>query len=308
MSPTVRKRTDSFFDGFARPGGRERRHRHDQAAAAHHRAAVRVVDGRHLELLARDVLPHVELGPVADREHAHVLAGVHARVVQAPQLGALVARVPLAELVAEREHALLGARLLLVAARAADGGVELEFGDRLEQGHRLRGVAAFDFPRRRRTVPRADGILHAAHDAGARPARRRARSRNAITSGKLWPVSMCSSGNGKLPGRNAFSARRSRHDRVLAAGEEQHRVLALRPPPRAGCRWPRTRASRGDALSEHCIDCASSQLSRRLTTIWSEYVQPAFLVLRLLPPPAAGAHVLAGQHRARVQGAQPIER
>ena len=30
-----------------------------------------------------------------------------------------------------------------------------------------------------------------------------------MTSGKLWPVSTCISGNGKRPGRNAFSARRS---------------------------------------------------------------------------------------------------
>ena len=35
-------------------------------------------------------------------------------------------------------------------------------------------------------------------------------SRNAITSSKLCPVSMCSSGNGKRPGRNAFSASRRR--------------------------------------------------------------------------------------------------
>jgi len=30
-----------------------------------------------------------------------------------------------------------------------------------------------------------------------------------MTSSKLWPVSMCISGNGKRPGRKAFSARRS---------------------------------------------------------------------------------------------------
>ena len=36
------------------------------------------------------------------------------------------------------------------------------------------------------------------------------RSRNSITSGKLWPVSTCITGNGNLPGRNAFSASRSR--------------------------------------------------------------------------------------------------
>ena len=35
------------------------------------------------------------------------------------------------------------------------------------------------------------------------------RSRNSITSGKLWPVSTCISGNGSEPGQNAFSARRA---------------------------------------------------------------------------------------------------
>ncbi len=30
-----------------------------------------------------------------------------------------------------------------------------------------------------------------------------------MTSGKLWPVSTWTIGNGKRPGRNAFSARRS---------------------------------------------------------------------------------------------------
>ncbi|OLT53477.1 hypothetical protein BJF88_11290 [Cellulosimicrobium sp. CUA-896] len=53
-----------------------------------------------------------------------MLARPVAPVVEVPQLGPLVARVPLAELVAQREHALLGARLLLVAAPAAEHGVE----------------------------------------------------------------------------------------------------------------------------------------------------------------------------------------
>ena len=35
------------------------------------------------------------------------------------------------------------------------------------------------------------------------------RSRNSITSGKLWPVSTCMTGNGNFAGRNAFSASRS---------------------------------------------------------------------------------------------------
>ena len=43
------------------------------------------------------------------------------------------------------------------------------------------------------------------------------RSRNSITSGKLWPVSTCITGNGSGSGRNAFSANRSRTMESLPA-------------------------------------------------------------------------------------------
>src|SRR5207244_2404369 len=75
-------------------------------------------------------------------ERADVLAGGEARVVEAPELGALVARIPLAEVVAVREDALLRARLLLVAARAAEERVEAELAHGVEQGHRLVRIAA----------------------------------------------------------------------------------------------------------------------------------------------------------------------
>src|SRR6266702_2259112 len=99
-------------------------HRHQQPVPPYHRSAVGVVERRHGEPLAPDVLPHVELGPVADRKHPHVLALVDSRVVEVPRLRALVLRVPLAEVVAEGEDALFRARLFLVAARSADRGVE----------------------------------------------------------------------------------------------------------------------------------------------------------------------------------------
>ena len=49
------------------------------------------------------------------------------------------------------------------------------------------------------------------------------RSRNAMTSSKLCPVSTCSTWNGSGAGRNAFSANRSRDDGILTGGEQQHR-------------------------------------------------------------------------------------
>jgi hypothetical protein len=53
-----------------------------------------------------------------------VLALVEPAVVEAPQFGALVLGVPLAEVVAVGVDALLGAGLLLVAAATTEGGGE----------------------------------------------------------------------------------------------------------------------------------------------------------------------------------------
>src|SRR6266700_1389862 len=83
------------------------------AVPLEHRPAVREVDGWDLEFFPVDVVPDVEFGPVRQREDPDVLAPVDPGVVQAPQLGPLVLRVPLSELVAEGEHPLLRPGLLL---------------------------------------------------------------------------------------------------------------------------------------------------------------------------------------------------
>src|SRR6478752_4489430 len=99
--------------------------------APEHLTLVREVDGRQLELLARDVLPDVELGPVRDREDANLLALADAAVVEVPELGPLGAVVPLAEVVAEAEDPLLRPGLLLVAPGAAHRRVEAVLLDRV---------------------------------------------------------------------------------------------------------------------------------------------------------------------------------
>ncbi len=104
-----------------------------RAIALHHRTLRGEVQRRHRDLLAVDVQPDVELGPVRNRKHAHRFALVDAGVVEVPQLRALVLGIPAVLLAAEREDALLGARLLLVAARAADRRVEAVLIQRLLQ-------------------------------------------------------------------------------------------------------------------------------------------------------------------------------
>src|SRR2546429_3284562 len=136
----------------------------EHPVAAEDLALVGEVHRRHLEALGEDVLPDVELGPVGQREDADVLAAADAPVVDVPQLGALVARVPAAEVVAEREDALLGPRALLVAARAAERGVEPVLLDRVEQRYGLQPVARGARPGLLDGPAGVDRGLHAGHD------------------------------------------------------------------------------------------------------------------------------------------------
>src|SRR3954465_12694859 len=140
------------------------RQRVEHPVAPEHLALVGEVDRRDLEALLLDVLPDVELGPVRQREHADVLALADAPVVDAPQLRPLAPRVPLAEGVAEAEDPLLRTGALLVAARAAEGGVEAVLLDGVEERRRLQAVA-----RRARAdlldpAPAVDRLLHRGDD------------------------------------------------------------------------------------------------------------------------------------------------
>src|SRR5262245_65236440 len=103
----------------------------------YHFAPVGVINRRHLQALPRYVVPDIELCPVADGEYPHVLASIDAGVVQVPQLGALILWIPLAEGVAERKDALLGARFFFVAPRPAYARVQAQLGNRVEQSHTL---------------------------------------------------------------------------------------------------------------------------------------------------------------------------
>ncbi len=103
-------------------------------------------------------------------------------VVQVPQFGALVARIPGAKLVAQGHHALLGAGLLLVAARAAKHHVVAAVGDRLEQWHGLERIAGAVGALAQAAV--VDVVLDLG-DGEPQPKRSTVASRNAITSSKL---------------------------------------------------------------------------------------------------------------------------
>src|SRR5690242_18712188 len=102
---------------------------------------MREVNRRQLKAFQLDVAPDVQLGPVRQREHPHLLAAAQASVVQRPWFGPLSTRVPLPELVTKTQDALLSARTFLVAAGATERRVESAGFQRVEQRPGLLAVA-----------------------------------------------------------------------------------------------------------------------------------------------------------------------
>src|SRR5690242_11439788 len=70
-------------------------------------------------LFGVDIAPDIELSPVRERKHAKALTIVNARVIEVPQLGTLIPRIPLPPRVTEREDALFRARTLFIPPSAA---------------------------------------------------------------------------------------------------------------------------------------------------------------------------------------------
>src|SRR5699024_2949677 len=109
--------------GFVLARGRELAGGPPHAVTVEDLAVVGEVELGQVDVLPGDVAPHIEFGEVRDREHAHVLTGQVAAVVDVPQLGALAAGVPAAELIAQGEDPLLRPGLVLVPAGPADARV-----------------------------------------------------------------------------------------------------------------------------------------------------------------------------------------
>ena len=152
-----------------------------------------------------------------------MLALVVAAVVDVPQLGPLRLGVPLTELVAEAEHPLLGARLLLVAAGAAERGVELVLPDRAQQRHGLQRVARRDGLD---DAARVDVVLDLGDDQP------HAGLGDQLVAGGDHLVEVVTGVDvhhrERQPARpEGLQGQMQHHDRVLATGEQQHRPLEL---------------------------------------------------------------------------------
>jgi hypothetical protein len=158
-----------------------------------------------------------------------VLAAPDAPVVEVPDLGPLGARVPLAEVVAEREDPLLRPRALLVAAGAAERRVEAPVLDRVEQRHGLQPVARAarlgGVPLLAR-APGADRLLDLGDD---QPLADLLDTAIAVLQhlGEVMARVDVQHGEREAPRPERLLGQPQQHDRVLAAGEQQHRALEL---------------------------------------------------------------------------------
>jgi hypothetical protein len=196
----------------------------EHAAAGEHLPLVREVDRRQADALPLDVLPDVQLGPVGQREDPDALAVVDPPVVERPQLGPLVLRVPLAEVVAEGEDPLLRPGLVLVPAGAAEDRGEPVLLQRVEQDRGLDPVAGA--VRRLDHGAVVDGLLHARdHQLHAElldPAVPEVEHLLEVVAG------VHVHDRERDARRMERLLRQPEHgDGVLAAGEQQHRPLEL---------------------------------------------------------------------------------
>ena len=154
-----------------------------------------------------------------------MLARSVAAVVQAPELGPLVARIPLAELVAQRDDALLGARLVLVAAGTAeDGVVACRRRSRRAAGRVCSGLRVPSARSCEAAV--VDVVLHAGDfetDAETRDGLVAEREH----LGEVVAGVDVQHREGHAAGRERLRREVEHDDGVLAAGEQQHGALEL---------------------------------------------------------------------------------
>ena len=158
-------------------------------------------------------------------KRAQVFAGVDPALVELPELGPLLARVPLAEGVAERQDALLGPCLVLVTTRATEGRVELVFVDRVEQRDRLESVAHAHGTRVGDATP-VDGVLDLGDE---KPSAELGDVVVAVLEdlGEVLTSVDVQDRKGQVLGGERLGGQVQQHGRVLAPREEQHRALAL---------------------------------------------------------------------------------
>ena len=189
-------------------------------------ARCREIERHDRDVLARDILPDVEFGPIVDRKDADALSRTVAGVVEVPQLRPLALRVPAVVAVAEGEDALLRPALFLVAPRAAKGQVEAAGVQRLLQPFRFpeigveRAMVERVDPARQRIGILVDDQLH--------PGRHRRPVAGLVHRPELPGRIDMEQGEGRRTRIERLARQVQQHRRILAGGIEHHRPPCAR--------------------------------------------------------------------------------
>lgn len=199
----------------------------EHGAAFENFATVRKINVGDVDFFDFEVLPDVDLCPITQGKDAEVFAHLFFAVEDVPEFGTLVFGVPLAEFVAVREEAFFGAGFFFVATGASDGGVELRFGNGVEEGDGLEGVAtgvwAFFFD----GFSGVDGVLDFSDEEGEFEFFGELIA-EAEDFGEIMPRIDMQNGKRNARGIKCFLREMDECDGIFSAGEHEDGTLELR--------------------------------------------------------------------------------
>ena len=203
--------------------------------------------------------------------------------------------IPAVLRVAEGEHALLRARLLLVAARAADGRVEAALVQRLLQRLRLHHVGVHRGAVRDRADAARDAVgigVHAQVDAGFAPRGGRGTRSSRGTSSRC---PRAAAGSAAAPGANALQQQVQQHRAVLADRIQHHRVAELGRHLAQDVHalgFEAVEVARGHAVRRLCVD---SRILRCPCTPAGAQAEKCWYSVRVLSPTTSGPTTTSSQ-------------
>jgi hypothetical protein len=105
-------------------------------------ALVAEVDAGNFQILTLDIFPNIHFRPVGEGEDAHILAWIETAIVEIPDFGTLVLRIPLTEAVTKTEETFLCTSFFLITAGSSYAAVKSELLDGRKEDGDLKLVAA----------------------------------------------------------------------------------------------------------------------------------------------------------------------
>ena len=187
----------------------------------------REIERHHRNFLLLDVAPDIKFGPIGERKNADRFARRNAAIVEVPQFRPLVFRIPDVVGGAEGEHAFLGAASFLVAAGAAERGIEPVLRQRLLQRFGLHDVRIERRAVGKRIDPLREAVTVHVHDQ-TEPEPRRGLVAKADHLAKLPRCIDVQKRKRRFRRKERLSRQMQQNGRILADRVEQNRLAEFR--------------------------------------------------------------------------------